>query len=648
MCSMLMMYLFGHEIAKCNYQTIRVLPHVGAVYALSQGICGAIVAATFSLICLLEVGLVYYFMKASGVLYAYMLRYMILNMFLPLLCSIHMGIVIGRLMKGRWKYPVTLIAWLFTCPFAAEASAYVFEAFKTQSRPLQYFFYTISLSRLSSIDTSSLYGVSLQSWQWNAMMIKTCFVISFALAMLLLQKRRQRIFTTLVASLAIIVISLLTYSETNLMLNSYYGYPRSKSMLYESTYYLNEGENKERYEFSDSVYLRLVKSTITVDVDDHLTFECFNEYIVTEYATQQSFTLYRYLDIDGILANGKETSFERYGDYVNVIFSDPLMKGETINIAFHYGGCTSPMFETGLYDICLPGSYPYMPQVGMIFPLTRSERIFAGSELYPLYGAESGEVEYDLTLNGTRYNTIFCNLPQVGSCHFQGTSGKGVTLISHPLMTAQDKEGIRFYCPCSALYAQDLLINIAKTAYSYYQKIFDDAMMPLENVVVVPYVPTIGSSKFTIRDAGTIYMYYQGAEELYNTFCVMTQYESEAESNGNILRILYDSVGSSEKFQLSFDRDPINMLIFGLFFDDRTEELGLLPEDYFGSMVLFYLTEDFREDQTLRELALSVYHDISSAPGSMDALFTLWLNECIENKIPFDAIFEEIEEMIHS
>lgn len=651
---MLLMYVIGLGVARLGDYNLEALPNGRTVLVAAKGILCMQIAFLTSLVVLVEACVLYAYMAAPAGLYLYAAQYILLHFFFPLLICVYLGLTIGLVFSGRWRYIVALLAWLFTGPLLSAMLIFAQSGYGDTIKIPQivmYFFSMLNLGRLSEMETASFYGLSLEPRLWMEMLTKAILVLLLCqLTMLCVNSKRRHILFTGFMVLCIVLGSC-AYSQENFVLACYSDYLRTRAEEYERWYYLRDLQSLPAG-FTDAKNLTLTASSIDIKASSRLSVQCDNSYTVQSTCSEQTFTLYRGLKVAEVTVNGSPAEFAQEGDYVSVHFPQDLPSGTDIAIHFAYSGLTSPMHPSNNYQLNLFNTSPWLPQVGLTKPLTSEEMVYSGAEQYLLYSAQSTSepVHYDLHLENS-LDIVFSNLERIDDHNWQGDTQNAVTLIAHPLMRCRSINGIEVYYPLSLeheieKYAQRVegMYEIEVSLYPAYQA------NALRKMVFCPAKPCMEQTYeyVSVIDEGAAGAYY------LNSYI--------GDPNQYLLSFAEQSMRGFPEFFVAYNRDDLNALILDMYMDykisqgalDGVESSSLAEgeiEDMEWSDSIWALDEeDYTESLSLQRAhecyeLMQKFIERSSAQ-KIDELFAGWYEHCIVQKESCDIVLNALKEAL--
>lgn len=484
---MLMFLLFGARIGRLEYdyhcaELIRSYPDSAAPMAWGRVLVDAVLPFLFSMIILLEVWLLYAAMGANIPLYIFAAQYVLLYYFFPCASCLALGTGIGAMVHSRWMYALLVLIFLFISPISPEVFAYVFEALKTRSEQLHYFFVMLNFSRTRSLEIFPLYGHSLEQARMVAACIRLFIAAGFSLCVCRFPSRKAR-GITIVLTLCISFLTIqVTNTEENRILFLYGNAQDLSAYTYETDYYWNIGKGNIEYPNADpEKYFR--KRAVEVSLDTSLTglsAACRMDLTCMRASRYQVFTLYRNFCVESVSGEGASISFGQQGDYVTVDFGRIIRAGETVKLEFRYSGASSPMYPANSSYVRLVGSFPWIPDVGATLP---SKEYWGSMDAltYTLRAANCDQDPVDYKLNFQSVSErLFTNLRQESAGTWSGRSERGVMLIVDPMLMCDMVDGVEFYYPATVDNQKQVIVERMKQYIAARSSVLDMLGVPAE------------------------------------------------------------------------------------------------------------------------------------------------------------------------
>lgn len=346
--------------------------------------------------------------------------YLILFWGLPFFIAALAGYLISSLVKGKFVYITSLIAWVLLTPinntiFMQLNSLGIESAFEisdflnlTQNNP--------------NMPTNSTYGLSLEVYQ----LIKRIFiaVIFITINLLVMYKKglqTKKTFKICFSSLSIIIVllSIGTFKEQQVIT---YGNQYNSVNRKDIDYYQNIRTEK-KYDINFDI----LEYDMSLNIDGNLKNEVIIKLVNNSKQDQTNvhFLLYNALKINEVLLNGEKLKFNREGDNLTINFNNYIKPNEIAFINIKYSGVTSPKYFANKTAIYLPNIYPWYPVLSEYNSIMSLYGI--SSLTWNNYIKPKGEVKYRITLN--KDYDIYTNLNKVTSNTWKGTSKDGIYII---------------------------------------------------------------------------------------------------------------------------------------------------------------------------------------------------------------------------
>lgn len=133
-------------------------------------------------------------------------------------------------------------------------------------------------------------------------------------------------------------------------------------------------------------------------------------------------SLYHDLDLLSLTLNGRKLAYDQQGDFIEIQLGEQRKKGETLALAFHYKGLTSPYFFAGEKAVYLPGYYDWLPCPGR-----KSSFIQEDGYVNTNPADIPADTEYSIQFESN--SPVYSNLSSDNGV-WSGTGNGGVTFIS--------------------------------------------------------------------------------------------------------------------------------------------------------------------------------------------------------------------------
>lgn len=190
-------------------------------------------------------------------------------------------------------------------------------------------------------------------------------------------------------------------------------------------------------------------------------------------------SLYHDLELLSITLNGSQLIYTQSGDFIEVQLGELRKSGETLTLAFHYKGLTSPYYYAGEKAVYLPGYYNWLPYPGKKNSFIK-EAGYVNTN--PVYAQTDTEYLIQFESNSSVYSNLCLN-----NGVWSGLGGDGVTFISGNLKEIE-QDGIDI---CVTMDKSNLFVKQATCKLIFYIDEFR-AQLGLEDKQIskIIFIPT--------------------------------------------------------------------------------------------------------------------------------------------------------------
>lgn len=466
-----------------------------------------LISFLFTIAMIISTSLAFALMQMPLVVHIYGIRMLLAYFLIPTMTCGIIGLIVGVQCHSRFKYVVLFTIWLLVSPISTEATTYLYGLFGSYRPTLRFLLSLLNLGGRITWGNTPAYGIPFEPFIVLVGLIKVLILFLYVISIScfsFVKKRRSSVFIN--AIWIVFAFSLVNAIQSPDLERTllYAAAPELTTSLYDLEYHRSYYEqnfliDEDRLKYPGDDLIKAKKYTVRLDIGLYrFKVDCsIDATILANNSIGQAFTLYHDLTVEQVKCNELPIDFQQNPDYFTVRLPNTLKPGDAAVLQITYSGTSSPVYQATAGAVHLPGSFPWLPEVGLRTPLYHTP--VSGTAGFILNSTENQEIPIEYELYYQPNSPIYTNLESAGNGRWYGTSTDGVTLLVNPLLKTKQLDGRTLYYSSALQHQIAELADIALASELQHRLLMKwleadgiDRQMDqvAENIVVFPVAPT--------------------------------------------------------------------------------------------------------------------------------------------------------------